>query len=89
VAPPGSACLGLCHRLHRQTGVPGGYYEYLRSLAFDGDLDFTNERVTWGLPLPAKTPTGLRDNPYAVGCAVFWSPFFALAHGFVLISSIV
>lgn len=67
----------------------GGYYEYLRSLAFDHDLDFTNERTTWGLPLPAKTPTGLRDNPYAVGCAVFWSPFFALAHVFVLLSSIV
>ena len=65
----------------------GGYYEYLRSLAFDGDLDFTNERITWGYPLPAETATGLRENHYAVGPALFWSPFFALGHFYVWVSS--
>jgi hypothetical protein len=67
----------------------GGYYEYLRSMAFDGDLDFTNERITWGLPLPIKTPTGLRDNHYAVGSALFWSPFYAVGHLYVWLSSLV
>jgi hypothetical protein len=65
----------------------GGYYEYLRSAVFDRDLDFTNERETWGLPLPARTTTGLPENHYAVGSALFWSPFFALGHLYVFLSS--
>jgi hypothetical protein len=63
-----------------------GYYVYLRSMAFDHDLDFTNEWVAWGLPAAPLTATGLRHNPFPVGPAIFWLPFFALAHLYVRIA---
>jgi hypothetical protein len=62
-----------------------GYYIYLPSVIIDGDLDLTNQiahqpdqqdhefyRVN-----PA---TGLPGNPFQVGCAICWSPFFLAAH---------
>ena len=63
-----------------------GYYVYLRSIAFDHDLDFTNEWEAWGLPAAPLTATGLRHNPFPVGPALFWLPFFAIAHLYVLIT---
>lgn len=63
-----------------------GYYVYLRSAFFDGDLDFLNEAREWGYDDPGLTPTGLRENHYPVGPALVWSPFFLLAHGWVLLS---
>ena len=59
------------------------YYAYLRSIAFDGDLDFANERAEWGLEAGTRTATGLTPSTQPVGPAVFWSPFFALAHAYV------
>lgn len=59
------------------------YFAYLRSIAFDGDLDFANERAEWGLGEGPRTATGLTASAHPVGPAVFWSPFFALAHGYV------
>ncbi len=59
------------------------YFAYLRSLAFDGDLDFANEREEWGLGEGPRTATGLTASTHPVGPALFWSPFFAVAHLYV------
>jgi hypothetical protein len=73
------------------------YYSHLRSLVFDGDLDFENE-YRWfvaqdpqGLAafeetfLERREPlTGRPINFTPIGCALLWSPFYLLAHVFVL-----
>jgi hypothetical protein len=73
------------------------YYSHLRSLVFDGDLDFENE-YRWFV---AQDPQGLlafqetfleRREPLTgrpinftpIGCALLWSPFYLLAHVVVL-----
>ena len=60
-----------------------GYYVYLRSAAFDRDLDFANEWAAWGHPEQPLTATGHRYNQYTVGPALLWSPFFLAAHVYV------
>jgi hypothetical protein len=73
------------------------YYVYLRSLFFDGDLDFTNDYTRFhelnpraglkeGLLDVPPTPTGLPINLAPVGTAILWSPAFLLAHGAVLLA---
>ncbi len=59
-----------------------GYYSYLRSLAIDHDLDFSDEYRHFSLPRQnwQLTPTGRVANKYAVGSALLWLPFFAVAH---------
>ncbi len=59
------------------------YYAYLRSLSFDGDVDFSNEWERWGYPPLPLSPTGLPINDHTVGAALMWSPFFAIAHLYV------
>jgi len=59
------------------------YFAYLRSAAFDHDLDFANDYESWGLPAPPLTPTGHRRNMGTIGPALLWSPFFAVAHVYV------
>ncbi len=60
------------------------YFSYLQSLGFDHDLDFRNEAERWGAaPLP-ETPTGKRSNDASIGAALLWSPFFLLAHVYVV-----
>lgn len=61
------------------------YYAFLRSLFFDRDLDCTNEWAQWGFPALPLSPTGLRQSVYAIGPALLWSPFFHLAHAYVLL----
>lgn len=69
------------------------YYSHLRSLVFDGDLEFENEyrwfvaRDPKGLAafqetfLDRREPvTGRPINFTPVGCALLWSPFYLLAH---------
>lgn len=61
------------------------YYAYLPSLLLDGDLDFRNQYER-SLPPdhPARSrvsPTGMVPNPYPMGPALLWSPFFLIAHG--------
>ncbi len=61
------------------------YYEYLPSVFFDGDLDFSNQRAQLqadGVPYAwdfAATPTGLPGTDFPVGWALTTAPFFALA----------
>jgi hypothetical protein len=60
------------------------YYVYLRSAAFDHDLDFKNEWDHWQYKEQPVTVTGHRRNVHAVGAAVLWSPFLLVAHVYVL-----
>ncbi len=70
----------------RIAGVdPIGYYAYLRSAFFDHDLDFRNEYgalggIGFASPDQAPTVTGKLPNPYAIGCAFMWLPFFLAGH---------
>ncbi len=85
-----SSCLLL--QSIRLSGDGLSYYAYLRSLLFDGDLDFTNEFQDYNplghaTPDPTlKTKTGLVANPYAVGPAILWTPFVLAAH---ILSSVI
>ncbi len=64
---------------------PTGYYSWLRSAVIDGDLDTANEYEHFGQgSVGSTTSTGHRDNPYAIGSAVLWAPFFLMAHGLTL-----
>lgn len=60
------------------------YFAYLRSLAFDGDVDFTNDYRLLGLGDKAHlfqpTPTGHAQSACPIGSAIVWSPFFAAGH---------
>ena len=58
------------------------YYVYTRSLAKDGDLDFTNEYTHYGLiergDIAVPTRTGLRRSIFAVGPGLLALPHFML-----------
>jgi len=69
------------------------YFAYLRSIVFDGDLDFTNE-YRWFYDrdpkeyagfattfLGPKTPAGRPPNNGPIGCAVLWAPFYLATVG--------
>ncbi len=85
----------LVNTFYNFPGFIGGdglcYYAYLRSAALQGDLDFTDEFGDYsfgtpGLPDPRlKTATGLVGNPFSIGPAILWTPFFALGHGIALL----
>ena len=61
------------------------YYAYLRSLAFDRDVNFMNDYRQLGLGdkphlFEPTTPTGYAHSAWTVGPAIVWSPFFAGGH---------
>jgi hypothetical protein len=60
------------------------YYAYLRSLVFDGDVEFSNDYKLLGLGdkphLFEPTPTGYAQSAWTIGPAIVWAPFFAAAH---------
>lgn len=61
-----------------------GYYSWLRSAVLDGNLNTANEYEYFGYDwIAGTTETGYKDNPWAVGSAVLWSPFFLVAHAIV------
>ena len=67
------------------------YFSYLRSLWFDRDVSFDNEyryfythhiaqsQGYFETFLERTTETGLRFNYGTIGCAILWSPFYAVA----------
>ncbi len=68
------------------------HYVYLRSLRFDGDLDFANDYQRFAAinprsgiegsllqPNRIRAATGLYGNIAPVGSAIMWGPFFLLA----------
>jgi hypothetical protein len=60
------------------------YYAYLRSMAFDRDVNFMNDYRMLGLGDKAHlfqpTPTGYAQSAWTIGPAIVWSPFFAAGH---------
>lgn len=64
------------------------YYAYLRSLVFDGDLDFQNEyehfygardgAASTNVWLTTRTPAGRPANMMSIGPALLWSPLFLM-----------
>lgn len=68
-----------------------GYYAYIRSLGIDGDLQFANEFDKTQSPLPSIAtfpvyePTGYTINPWSIGPALIWAPFWYIAHGITLL----
>ena len=79
---------GVTRRIYASDEIQ--YFSFLRSLWFDGDVSFDNEyrffydsgitrydgfRDTF---LEAKTETGRRLNFGTIGCAILWSPFYAI-----------
>ncbi len=77
---------GLRIETMRIMGVdPVGYYVYLPSLIFDRDLDFADEYehfrgIGYVAPDQELTPTGRMPNPYSIGVALLWLPFFLCGH---------
>jgi hypothetical protein len=67
------------------------YFSYLRSLWFDHDVSFENEyryfydhHIAQSADfhrtfLELETATGRRINYGTIGCAILWSPFYAIA----------
>lgn len=77
------------------------YYVYLRSLRFDGDLDFANDYRELARRNPQsgiegsllqanriRPLTGLYGNIAPVGCAIMWAPFFLGADALVHIANL-
>jgi len=57
------------------------YYHWLRSLAFDRDLDLANDYRAFGNWYGfGVTATGRPHNPFGVGPALFFAPGFAVGH---------
>ncbi len=68
-------------------GLDGkAYFSYLRSFVFDGDLDFHNEGAYFGGARRETPSTGLPKNPFSVGPALLWAPFYLLGHLFSLMA---
>jgi len=74
--------------IHGNDGVQN--YSYLRSLMFDGNLDFTNEydyfiskEADWfdKKQIPRDPVTDLPINLYGVGSSILWAPWIAAVHG--------
>jgi hypothetical protein len=60
------------------------YFAYLRSIAFDGDVEFSNDYRLLGLGdkphLFQPTATGHAHSAWTIGPAIVWAPFFAGGH---------
>ena len=61
------------------------YFAYLRSIAFDRDVDFTNDYPLLGLGDKAylwqpPTATGYAHSAWTIGPAILWAPFFGGGH---------
>ncbi len=59
-------------------GDDTGYYAFLRSTFFDGDLDFFNERNY--AHAEKINPTGYVFNNWQMGQAILFFPFFLIGH---------
>ena len=84
-----TACFAIGIALQLQLGArlqsDGFYYfAYLRSLAFDRDVNFMNDYRMLGLGdktyLFQPTRRGHAESAWTIGPAIVWSPFFAVGH---------
>jgi len=65
------------------------YWAYLTSLALDHDLDFRNQYAnprSGNYFRYQSTETGHYANPFTLGPAVLWMPFFAIGHFISLVA---
>lgn len=54
-----------------------GYFSYLSSIFYDGDLQLYNDFVNLRIPTPlALNPNGYVSNVWAFGTTFFWAPFY-------------
>jgi hypothetical protein len=70
----------LNHKAPRWDGTY--YYSILRSVYFDRDIDFNNEAkyfIWMQRYIRNKLPNQMVSNPFALGSAILWSPFYAAA----------
>jgi hypothetical protein len=71
-----------------------GYFAYLPSTYFDGDLLFFNEWATTGLIRDGQllfkdiTPTAHLSNHWTAGASLAWYPFFVAADGIARLSGL-
>jgi hypothetical protein len=62
------------------------YYAFTRSIAFDRDLNLTNDYALLGIDDPQHqfllqpTVTGYAQSAWAIGPALAWLPFFGAGH---------
>jgi hypothetical protein len=58
------------------------YYAILRSWFFDRDFNYTNDYQLLGEQyiIFSYTDQNLPTNPFAIGSAILWFPFFSIAH---------
>ena len=78
---------GLAAQLHFGARLQSDgfyYFAYLRSIAFDRDVEFSNDYRLLGLGdkahLFVPTPTGYAQSAWTIGPAIVWAPFFATGH---------
>ena len=78
---------GLAAQLHVGARLQSDgfyYFSYLRSIAFDRDVELSNDYRLLGLGdkphLFVPTPTGYAQSAWTIGPAIVWSPFFAAGH---------
>jgi hypothetical protein len=68
-----------------------GYFSYTRSLVMDRDILLRNELIRYNISLPGKyfypTHGEYISNPFAIGTALAWIPFFLIVHLLVLIAN--
>jgi hypothetical protein len=79
--------LGVAEQIHVGARLQSDgfyYFAYLRSIAFDRDVEFSNDYRLLGLGdkphLFEPTPTGYAQSAWTIGPAFVWAPFFAAAH---------
>ena len=79
--------LGIAVQMHLGARLQSDgfyYFAYLRSIAFDHDVDFANDYRMLGLGSKAHlftaTSTGHAQSAWTIGPAIVWSPFFAAGH---------
>ncbi|HET9369499.1 MAG TPA: hypothetical protein VFO19_04605 [Vicinamibacterales bacterium] len=83
----GLFAIGLCFQLHLGARLQSDgfyYYAYLRSIAFDADVNFLNDYALLGQrdkpQLFEPTATGHAHSAWTIGPAIVWAPFFAVGH---------
>jgi Tfp pilus assembly protein PilF len=64
-------------------GDDSGYYAYLRSIFFDGDIDFYNEM--YYAHVEKFNSTGYVFNNWQIGQSILFFPFFLLGHLWALV----
>ncbi len=80
---PPTAHTGFYSLNNIDPGDDTGYYAYLRSAFFDGDLDFINERNY--AHREKFLPTGYVFNNWQIGQSVLFLPFFLVGHFIALL----